>query len=262
MPATCPTCGEVLDIPPEFAGRAVRCGACRTVFTPPDDGIPTLRTVGRRDSFRPDAPEPHRSNARVWGLAALTFLLLAPCVGGCGWFCVAMLFPSFESVADADGRFVAGFPGTATAVNRPAADGTPVRGLELDRETPPEKYYVFYYDLPPADARNGDDAAFDAAIERVVRDGRFAETPIAARESTTHDGHAALDVQLFDPERFNQERIVRLVRAGDRVYIAGVDGPLDPDQTRVKEFFRRFEVLPPPAAPPDRPKKRNPFRNE
>lgn len=237
MPATCPTCGETLDIPPEHASRAVRCGACRNVFTPSTEAPSAADAV-------PDSEPTHRSTFGVWVLAFLTFALTAPMVAGCLWFTVALTFPEFETTADPDGRFTAAFPGEANPVNRNAADGTPIRGLELNRELPPEKYFVYYTDLEAevGKSQKAQDAAFDHAIDRMVRDGMLAESQVSQRQATTHDGYTATDVILQDPDRTGEQGIVRLILVGKRVYAIGVGGPVNPHDPRVREFFLRFQI--------------------
>ncbi len=244
MPVTCPTCGETLDIPAEVAGGAVRCGACRTVFTPSGDG-PAVPVVDA------DPDPPRRSTFGVWALAVLTFAVTAPMVAGCLWFTVALAFPEFETAADPDGRFTAAFPGEAIPVSRNAADGTPVRGLELNRDLPPEKYFVLYTDLDAdvGKTQKAQDAAVDRAIDRMVRDGMLAESQVSQRQATTHDGYPATDAILQDPDRTGEQGIVRLILAGKRVYAIGVAGPVNPHDPRVREFFLRFRVTagqPPP----------------
>lgn len=237
MPATCPTCGESLDIPAELAGGLVRCGACRTVFAPTGD-VPTLPVV------EADAAPPRRPTFGVWVLALLTFAVTAPMVAGCLWFTVALTFPEFETAADPDGRFAAAFPGEAVPVSRTAADGTPVRGLELNRELPPERYFVLYTDLDAevGPSQKAQDAAVDGGIDRMVRTGMFAESQVAQRQATTHDGYLATDVILQDPDRTGEQGIVRVILVGKRVYAIGAGGPVNPHDPRVREFFLRFRV--------------------
>lgn len=256
MPAICPTCRESLEIPPEFAGMPVRCGACRTVFTPTPDS-PGIRTFAPVDGGDGETPPP-TSNVGVWLLAFLTCVMMAPCVGGCGWFCYEMLYPEFEMKTDEDGRFAAAFPGSPDPVSRSAADGTPIRGLELDRDVPDEKYFVYYADnltsKPEKGNRPPHDPVFDTAIELILRDGRLVDSKIQKQATSQHDGYDALDLILVDDNRPFEKGIVRLVRVGDRVYVVGVAGQMNPGDVRVRSFFNRFQITGP--APP---KKGNPF---
>jgi hypothetical protein len=217
------------------------------VFTPSSD-VPTLPVVDAESEL------PHRSTFGVWVLAFLTFALTAPMVAGCLWFTVALTFPEFETAADPDGRFTAAFPGEASPVNRNAADGTPIRGLEFHRELPPEKYFVYYTELEAevGKSQKAQDAAFDQAIDRMVREGMLAESQVSQRHATTHDGYTATDVILQDPDRTGEQGIVRLILVGKRVYAIGVGGPVNPHDPRVREFFLRFQVT---AEGP----KKNPF---
>ena len=248
MTAACPFCSDELDIPPAFAGRPVRCGSCQAVFTPPsfetapEGAEPDAAPRPRR---RPRAEEPPRGSAGVWGMILLTLLVTVPCTAGCVWGVVALGFPQFHLLTDAAGRYKAVFPGHPTVVNRKDDAGRLVRGYELYRDIPSEKYFVYYVDLPKAADRDAAAVLADEAknLSEFVPPGA---TEID-RAAATHDGFPALDVLMDDHDPQGGAVVVRCVLAGGaggvpRLYVAGVAGPVGPDDTRAKRFFGGFRV--------------------
>jgi hypothetical protein len=135
---------------------------------------------------------------------------------------IGMMLPKFQPAADAPGRFRAAFPGAAVPVSRTTDTGLPVQGLELSRDLPPERYFVFYFDSPqklPPEKVEPVLAAAAADLGDQVAPG--AEE--IARQPTTHDGHVALDVRYKHPPG---EMILRCVHVPgtdrpDRIYVVG-----------------------------------------
>lgn len=256
MIAICPTCNESLDVPDEFADREVRCGNCQSIFLPSSASeVPTVRSSGSRPVLYSQRPAANRGTGGVGVLGCITVVLAGAMVSLCVWGVIAFGYPEFSSATDAEGRFTAVFPGTPDPVERSTDDGSPVRGLELDRPLPPEKFFVFYEDLDAAQVKRGAEAVFTDAIQRLVRQARFVDSRELARESTKHDGYPALDLQMVDSDKPHEQVVIRLVLAGNRIYAAGAAGALDPNQGRVREFFQGFHVTGAVEAKPGK----NPF---
>jgi hypothetical protein len=148
-------------------------------------------------------------------------------------------------VADETGRFQAVFPGQPIPVNRKDDDGQLVRGFDLNRDFPPEKYFVYYLDPQKGGAKKEEAVLEDAAnkLAEFVPPG----SEEVRRDMTKHDGYPALDVLMHNNDAQAGTVIVRLVLGksaigGRRLYVAGVAGPLQPHDTRAKQFFNGFKL--------------------
>lgn len=240
MTTQCPQCGDELEIPPGLAGGPMRCGSCRHVFVPlrTNDG-PTLPRP------RPSAAAHRAGTGGVWGVALLTLLLTVPCTVGCVWAVIALALPDFRPVSDETGRFAAAFPGDPIPVNRKDADDRLIRGLDLRRDFPPEKYFVYYLDLPEAEGQDPQAVLAKAAgeLDGFIPPG----CEESRREPTAHDGFPALDLEVDTDDPQAHKAIVRLVLGKapvgtPRLYVAGLTGNFGPDDIRSRRFFLEFRL--------------------
>ncbi|MFY7953334.1 MAG: hypothetical protein ACOVT5_12580, partial [Armatimonadaceae bacterium] len=128
----CPQCGEWLGVPPEFADRPVRCGACGRVIQPherhavspppppPRSSTPRFPDAADTPSARgprfPDAADDEYTRPRRKGAGVWVWVLLA--VGGFGFCCcgggVVLFFAAangkWEAYTPDNGAFTAEFP--------------------------------------------------------------------------------------------------------------------------------------------------------
>ena len=147
---SCPGCGEVLGVPRELEGGAIRCGVCERVIEPHEQGRPAPRSRAddrddrRGDSDRPrsrdderdrdrtddeDRPRRPRRTSRdadddfdrpkkksgcgvwIWILGIVGVLILG-CCGGGGFLLYKFAGdPKWEKFSPPDGRWSAEFPG-------------------------------------------------------------------------------------------------------------------------------------------------------
>ncbi|MFO0848365.1 MAG: hypothetical protein U0871_07395 [Gemmataceae bacterium] len=270
MPSVvCPLCKEPLDVPPEFAGRPVRCGACQTVFTvpadrPPDDDLPGGPPVSRptapdypaparrlADDYPDDPPRdpwadpprrPQRTGSRAW-LWVTAFAALSCCGLGCGGlvvFSLWMVFPEFKPFDDPGGKYHAEFPGNLSQYTQ-TEPGKPIKTcVEGRRSFPPETYFVHHTDLPKGGPAPDPDKVLKEAADKAVAD--VAGGAEASRTPTTFAGRPAVQVVIDHPD--DAVTVVRFLLDDRRLYAVGVTGLSlnDQDDPRVQGFFDRFKL--------------------
>lgn len=262
---TCPHCREHLDIPAEYRGRPVRCANCQNVFTPPSDAPPVVHPLPGRPSGRPvprarplddesdDRRPPRRANGPVvlLLLSVLLFVVL-PC-GGLNLIAYLTYNPEFTPYTSPEGKFKVEFPVPTTAkvtAANPLDDqlqGVKVTG---NRQLGNESYLVKSYPLHAAGAKLPPAEALKLLADAEVQ-ALNVGAEIRPREETTHDGFPAVDVMAGGNGLGGQEQaMMRVIVAGNRVYVLAVTGPqTNPQFWWLRKFFVSFEITDPPPKP-------------
>ena len=244
MRVICPRCRNELDLPNEHVGRTVGCSHCGTVFTAHSDErdeTDSLAEPPRTHRLDREEPPSRKSNVGVWGLVLLIAIVMTPCTGVGVWAFAKLLYPNFRPITDQEGRFEAQFPDTPTPITETNDDGLLIRGLEHQREFPPETYRIAYLDLPARQAKLG--PVFLVAATLQFSDLVPPGAREIQRETVKHDGFDALDVRYTDePGEF----IVRYVYVPGpktaRIYMISWDGSGRPEDARVKRFFLSVQL--------------------
>lgn len=284
----CPQCGEWLGVPPEFADRPIRCGACGRIIPPhertgsvpvppppppppyrgsprfPDDDTPGPPPTGPRFPDRDDDRDypPRRKGGGLWWLWLLLALGGFSCCGCCGVLGLLNMANQWKSFTAKDGAFTADFPGdpvyTTEAFNWKDKDTTPgtshqYGALQLMNA---QAFAVHYADMPKSmkPFRPSDKKLLELGLEDFkANTTNFTEQN---RAETTVGKHKALDVEgtFTDPKHGLLYVFVRAVIVGDRVFIliaAGKEkGKLAPQKDR---FFNSFKPADPKETEKEKP---------
>ncbi len=237
-PVACPRCGEPLDIPAEYRGRAVRCGNCQTVFTPADDSIPTLPARPRPRPRPANEERPRRSNALVWVLLLGVVLAVGGCCGGLDVLEYLRCNPRLTPYTSDSGDFKVDFPAP-----NPTAKGTEVTA---SRPLGQERYTIKTYPLPAEYAN----LPADEALEKLTDDevSAFGAGTRQRTDRTTHQNLPALDVYAESGKGLARRgTVLRCILAGRTVYVLAMQGQqADPRFWWVKQFFVSFTLTQPP----------------
>lgn len=282
---TCPGCGEILGVPKELEGGAIRCGVCERVIDTSQSTPavrprrPESREAERADERRPresddrrdeDAPRPRRrsreaddfdrpkkkSGCGVWVWIILIFGVLGVvCCGGGGFLVYKFAGdPKWEKFTPADARWGADMPG------KPAQETKPLVGAVGDatyftsqRMFGQEAYLVGYGDLAQGEAGFVNDFVMKESLDGILKG------PMNPKEVSRKDlkmsGVAAkeLVVDVTDPQNGTGRMIVRVLIADNRIYtlIAVKMGKNGQNPEMAEKFFNSFVLTPktPPKAP-------------
>jgi hypothetical protein len=246
MTATCPNCGDELDIPEQFVSRPIRCGACQSVFSPQE--AQTGSYINSRESqINPEEEtirhsSERRGNGGVWVLGLLAIIVFGSCAGGCVLSALLLYFPTFESVALADGQFTVAFPDSPQPVSQVWDDAISATGLECRREFTQERYFALVADLPAREWQTGAETLLPQVGAWVA--GQVPGRRESLQAFTFHDGYEAFDL-YYTAESLPEGLILRVVRVGKRVIVVGVEGAVAPNDPRAQEFFLRFRIQTP-----------------
>ncbi len=279
----CPQCGEWLGVPPEFADRPVKCGACGRVIPPHerqssapppgrsapqfprDDDTPASRgpRFPERPEYDADTP-PRKKGGLLW-----LWLLLG--LGGFGFCCcggVVLLFVAFangkwQSYTPEGGAFTAEFP------NPPVYQSKEFKWKDKGETVGTSHEYaalqllqgqgvgVHYADLPksmkavrPSDKR---------LLKLGLDDFKANSTNFTVLSATdlTVGKYEAMDIEgtMTDPQQGLLQVSLRVMIVGDRVFTliaAGKDkkklGPLR------DRFFNSFQPAEPKVDEKGEPK--------
>lgn len=259
-PVTCPSCGERLDIPADLRGTPVRCAACMTVFTPPaaaaDEEVPAVRPARpvraepapAEDEYTDDRDRPRkkRGGARwVWVLLGLVGLSTCACCGGCGALVYYLENPTFQPYTSAEGRFAAEFPGPVGPDTKRTLAGVEMSAVEARRDVAQESYFVYYGDVPAAKLKAGPEELLTKAADELLAKARAGQP--TSKQPSTHAGHPAIDVHI-QTEFMQPGMVARVVLAGKRLYVVGINGQVMPEQPRAEHFLQSFQVTGPGEA--------------
>lgn len=246
MIATCPHCGDELDIPEQFASHTIRCGVCQTQFSPYNPGA-SASVDSNEQRFTPSR-EPglfssdhsdRYPNGRVWFLGFLSILVFGGCASGCVLAVFQLYFPTFEPITHAAGQFTVALPDPPHDLSQVWDRTISAAGLEARREFTQERYFALYADLPAQELRT-DTEMILPRVAAWVADQSPGRREIR-REFTFHDGYEAFDIH-YAFANIQDGLILRVIRAGKRVYVVGIDGPVAPNDPRAQEFFLRFRI--------------------
>lgn len=263
----CPQCGEWLGVPPEFAERPVRCGACGRVIAPDErtrSAPPTPpRTAGPRFPDREDEsyhrpPRKGRSGCVV-GLLVVFGLLGCCACGGVGLILIAAN-PKWESFKPDNGAFTADFPGKPEYSTNSAGiqwpDGTPdtLHKYDAVKLGNTEWFAVHYYDVPKSRAATSDKVFITVMIEGYKNAAPGGFTQISSNDAPD-TLYPAKDVEgkFTDPKAGELHAYGRALVAGDRVYLLIAVGKekkkLTPEKDR---FFNSFKPAERQGKPADK----------
>lgn len=270
----CPSCGGVLNVADDYAGRTIRCGACLAAlvvpgappapagpfdgpaparrprqpdpappapnpFEVPTDDAPRARRRPRPVE-EPDDPRPGRGLFFWLIVTGAAAALLGACC--CGGLWLVMPGAEWGEHESAPGRFRAEFPGpvqpgVADALNIDPGPGATEVGAVLGRKL--KVFVVIYRDVPPNERQAPDQ------LDRTVAEAKrwLEATAVANATDLKVNGFPARDFTVRSETKGRY--VVRAVAAGDRVYVALAGGVLaranDPD---AKRFRDSFTVLP------------------
>jgi hypothetical protein len=278
---SCPTCGEQLEVPPEMIGGQVRCGNCLGIFTAtaptgsagrPDE-IPVARPnrrpnnvpVSRAGDSGPIERDPSKPRAKtgigcgVWAMLGLFSLLGCGCCGGLVWFVVSMMSPDYQDYASPDGRFKAVFPVPPAEVRKTTRvtgrkDGETAPAVEATRPLIQEQFYIYHVDLSAMEQ-----LIPPVGLAKLFGDGLLKVTGASelSRSQRTHQGFEAIELHGKLPNR--QFLQARVIVTDDRVYVAAVAGPGNPDGSPwVEEFLDRLDIQPAGDKPAEKKAERKP----
>lgn len=280
----CPQCGEWLGVPPEFADRPIRCGACGRVIPPhernasappspppppyrggpqfPDDDRPSPRPSGPRFPDRDDDryDPPRRKGGGLWWVWLLLAVGGISCCGCCGLLGLVNALNQWKPHTAKDGAFTAEFPGdpvhTTEAFNwkdKDESPGTTQQYTAIQLATA-QVFAVHYADMPKSmkQFRPKDEKLLELGLQD-FKAGAPNFTEQSRTEVTVAGKYKGLDVEgtYTDPKHGMLSVYVRAVIVGDRVFVliaAGKDkAKLTPQKDR---FFNSFK----PADPPEKEK--------
>ena len=259
---TCPNCRDQLDVPTEFRGRPVKCATCQTVFEVPSGpgSDPPVARASRAPRPRDpdyDARPRKRGNGIVWFLLFGTLVVCGGMAAGCAGFCYWMYNPPMTLHKSEEGKFQVEFLAEPQPFTQTGDKGAVVKGLEARRETNETRFFVKYFDTPKRIKGKEDDV--DAALEDLAKAevAGLAAGGVSQRQITTHAGFPAIDVLLEQGSQFMKRvTVLRIVMAGPRIYVLGVQGQnLMPQIWYVQRFFLSFQVTDKakPAPKPEEP---------
>lgn len=286
----CPQCGEWLGVPPEFADRPIRCGACGRIIPPhertgsspsppppppyrgsprfPDDDTPDPPPTGPRFPDRDDDRDypPRRKGGGLWWLWLLLAVGGFGCCGCCGLLGLVNMANQWKPYTAKDGAFTADFPGEPVVQEKTFKwkDDTTGKSHEYAalQLLNAQGFGVHYADLPksmkairPTDKR---------LLKLGLEDFKANATNFTVGPETflKVGEYEALDIEgtMTDPKHGMLHVYVRVMIVGDRVFTliaAGKEkGKLAPHKDR---FFNSFKPADPPekdqAKPADRKEK-------
>jgi len=267
----CPQCGEWLGVPPEFADRPVKCGACGRVIQPnerhaappppPSRSAPQFPrddTPASRSPRFPDQPQdetyapPRKKGGLLWlwlllGLGGFGFC----CCGGGVLLLIAAANPKWEPYTAENGAFTADFPGKPIYQTKPVKwpDDKEGIGHEYGALQPLQQQGVgvHYADLPksmkairPTDKK---------LLKLGLADFKATSTNFTVQSSveTQHGRYEAMDVEgtMTDPKQGLLQVSLRVMIVGDRVFTliaAGKDRKkLQPTRDKFFDSFKPAE---------------------
>jgi hypothetical protein len=277
----CPQCGEWLGVPPEFADRPVKCGACGRVIQPherrsaplppppPSRSAPQFPrdddTPASRGPRFPDQPQdesdapPRKKGGMLWVWLLLVGGGFALCCGGCVVLVVvAALNGKWESYTPENGAFTAEFPNKPVYQTKPFTwpDGKEGTGHEYAALQPLQGQGVglHYADMPKS--LKASPPRDKLLLKAGVEDFKAKSTNFTVQSSTeTKVGkYEAVDVEgtMTDPNQGLLQVSLRVIIVGDRVFTliaAGKDRKkLQPVRDR---FFNSFKPAEPKEAAAD-----------
>ncbi len=262
---TCPNCRDQLDVPTEFRGRSVKCATCQTVFAVPiaPTGEAALAKAPRaaarerpRDSDDEDRRPKRRGNGLVWFLLFGTLLTCGVGSALCGGFAFWMYNPEMTVHKSEEGKFQVEFPAEPVPFTQSGEKGAVVKGMEARREAGEMRFFVKYFDAPkkPKNPEKDGDTILGEVVKAEI--AGLAAGAEVQRQTTTHAGFDAIDVQLEQGSQFMKRvTVLRVILAGSRIYVLGAQGQnLLPQVWYVQRFFISFQPSekPKPAPIPKR----------
>jgi hypothetical protein len=279
----CPQCGEWLGVPPEFADRPVRCGACGRVIPPherhaasppppppPRSSAPRFpdaadTPAGRGPRF-PDAADDEYTRPRRKGAGVWVWVLLA--VGGFGFCCcgggVVLFFAAanakWEPYTPDNAAFTAEFPtkpvykteqfnwkdnGETVGTSHQYAALLPLQQLGVG---------LHYADLPKSmkGFRPSDEKLLKLGLEDFKADSN--NFTVQSSAEVTVGKYKGRDVEgtMTDPKLGLLQVSLRVVIVGDRVFTLIAAGK---DRKKVQpmrdRFFNSFKPADPKVEPAD-----------
>lgn len=267
----CPQCGEWLGVPPEFADRPVRCGACGRVIAPHERGRsapspppPDPRPAGPRFPDRDDDSysRPPRKGGLLWVVGVLGLLAVGCC--GCGGllFLIAASNPKWEPYSPDSGAFTADFPGKpehkTEGVNWPDGKEGTAEIYALVRPLNADGFAIHYVDLPKSwQVPKSEDWLLKEGLEQMKKDTTNFTVGTTSRLKV--DKYEALDVEgtMTDPKAGLIHVYIRVMIVGERVFTLMAAGK-DPKKLapEKEQFFKSFKPADPKEKPADKDKKK------
>jgi hypothetical protein len=266
---TCPNCREVLDVPAELAGSAVRCGACQFVVEPVMGRVPTVlraepaRQRERRDELDDtEPPRPKKSLMWLWILLGLGGLSCAGCCGIVGFLGYKVENPTWTKYSAPEGAFTAEFPGDTpqtTTRSIPLPGNTKSLTLTLtisERKLAQERYAVGVCDLPKTEEKLDKALAevyIEACLKGLANQPGITVKQISLTNMTLFGQPGKEYIGTFTDSGIRNGRVTRrLFVLDNKLYMLsamGRDGGPPPE--RVEKFFSSFQ----PADAKDEKKK-------
>ena len=281
----CPGCGEILGVPKELEGGAIRCGVCERVIDTSqsspaarpqrsesrdeeradkrrlrdsddhrDDDAPRPRRLSREDD---DSDRPKKkSGCGVWVWIILIFGVLGVvCCGGGGFLVYKFAGdPKWEKFTPADARWSADMPGQPKMETKPlvgaVGDATYFTSQRMFGQ---EAYLVGYGDLAQGEAGFVNDFVMKESLDGILK-GPMSPKEVS-RKDLNMSGVAAkeLVVDVTDPQNGSGRMIVRVLIADNRIYtlIAVKMGKSGQNPELADKFFNSFVLTPKtPQKPP------------
>ncbi len=270
----CPQCGEWLGVPPEFADRPVRCGACGRVIQPHERGSspppPPARSAPqfpRNDDDAPASRGPRFPDQPEYGADApprkkggLLWLWLLLGLGGFGFCCcgglVAFVFfaaanPKWEPYTAENGAFTAEFPGKPVTQQKPVKwpDDKEGTGYEYAALQPLQQQGVglHYTDIPKSLRKVTDD---ETLLKIWLKDFKAKSTNFTEKSSSLSKPgkYQVMDVEgtMMDPQHGLLQVSLRLMIVGDRAFLLVAAGK---DRRKMQPMRDRFFDSFKPAEP-------------
>lgn len=266
--AACPQCRNELDVPDHLFGGPVRCANCMSVFTPSREipvVVPRQATPRRDEPIIDDEVTPRKSRSWLWVLLAGSLLISCTCIASCAGLFGVMANPQMKPYTSEDGRFAASFPGDPKPVIQATAEGRDVGGVECLRDLPAEeRYFVEFVVLTPEEQKKD---AQQQAVDSLQKWVQLQQGSIMETDVIDHKGLPASQI-IGNLSIFKGNFVARAMRDGDRMYIIGVSGGVQPWDRRVIRFLEEFtpkgapEKDKPAEMPEKKGRKKNPFKGE
>jgi predicted Zn finger-like uncharacterized protein len=262
LAVNCPHCRTELDIPTQFAGRAVRCASCQQIFNVPVQSVPVVARRStpvavpirepRRSPESEPSDEPPRSNLGVWILLMVVGFALT---GLCAWFILwhqDQVKPKMEEYKDENEAFQVKFPVKAKpkSTSQTLPDGRPVVGAEASLNDGQVQYAVRSFPLSAKQKKLAEKELFEGLEQQELVNikNNFSQVD---RQMTTHNGYPALDVWLRGGMLGVENVIVRIVKTDTHAYSAAIRGLVEPRHPIVSQFFLSLEIPPQKVKKPE-----------
>ncbi len=276
---SCPGCGEMLGVPRELEGGAIRCGVCERIIRPDEQGrpAPSSRADDRdeepdrprsrdddRGRFDEDRPRRSRRPARdaddfdrpkkksgcgKWVIIlGIVGVLGLGCCGGGGFLVYKFAGdPKWEKFNSPDARWSADFPGKPKMEVKPIGGGvsgnTTFYGAQ--RLFGQEAFGVGYADLDPIGVRaSSNETLLNEGLNGILTGPQNAREVSRRNLKMVGVDAKELTVDVTDPQAGKGRMVVRILMVENRLYtlVAVKVGQSAGNPEQTDRFFDSFQL--------------------